>query len=275
MFAIEEIIRAVAESFDGDILYTIDQLSGASIEVSADSTDIVDKKGAIIRRIYNSKQATLTANLALLSPVALAALSGTEAAEATVANAITMPEMVNLKAGATIDVTTAKAGTIKVFSLYNNGANGEEFTQGTAASLADKEYALVVDSSTSTTTLTVPAKDTTTGEGPDTYLIIYDKDETTGLKIANIADQMPDAVKLTIYAAAIDPCDDQLKSCIIVAPNAQADPSMTINLDAESTETDITYNLNVDYCGDDKVLYYIYFPDRNAVTTVSSGIVTP
>ena len=252
-FAIEEIIRAVAESFDGDILYTIDQLSGASIEVTADSTDITDKKGAIIRRIYNAKQATLTASLALLSPVAIAAMSGTEAAEATVSAAITMPECINLRAGGSIDVTDAKTGTIKVFSLYSNGANGEEFSQGTAASLPDKEYGIATDSETGAKTLTVPEKDSVTG-GPDTYLVIYDKDETTGLKIANIADQMPDAVKLTMYAAAVDPCDDQLKSCIIVAPNAQADPGMTINLSADNTATDITYNLNVDYCGDDKVL---------------------
>ena len=45
MFNIDEILEAVAENFDGEILYSLDQLTSASIEITSESTDITDKKG--------------------------------------------------------------------------------------------------------------------------------------------------------------------------------------------------------------------------------------
>lgn len=246
-FAIKEIIRAVALDFNDSLLYTIDQLSSASIEVSSESTDIVDKNGNVIRTIYNSKSATLTANLALLSPASMAANSGSSIEEAGIGAAITMPAMRVIPAGSTIDVSDADLATIKVLGLYNNGANGGALTQGTTASFADKEFGLAG------TLLSVPVANVTDGH-PDSYLVVYDRDVTSGIKLANYADKFPDAVKLIMAAALVDPCSSSFKACYIVAPNAQPDPSMTINLDAESTETDITYNLNTDYCGCDRVL---------------------
>ena len=42
---IDEILYGVAENDEKEIVYALDQLSSASIEISADSTDITDKKG--------------------------------------------------------------------------------------------------------------------------------------------------------------------------------------------------------------------------------------
>lgn len=59
---IDEILYGVAEKtrkIDGvdvsNIEYSLDQLSSASIEISAESTDITDKKGNIIRTTYRAK----------------------------------------------------------------------------------------------------------------------------------------------------------------------------------------------------------------------------
>ena len=41
---IDEILYGVGE-VDGELSYVLDQLTDASIEISADSTDITDKKG--------------------------------------------------------------------------------------------------------------------------------------------------------------------------------------------------------------------------------------
>lgn len=51
---IDEILYGVGEK-DGNIIYALDQLSSASIEISADSTDITDKKGNVIRTTYRTK----------------------------------------------------------------------------------------------------------------------------------------------------------------------------------------------------------------------------
>ena len=268
MFTVKEIIRAVASDFNDNLLYTLDQLTSASIEVTADPTDVTDKNGNIIRSIYNSKTATLSATSALLSPALMNAQSGSDITMASASAAITMPITKNVVAGSTINVTNAKEGTIHVMGIYNNGANGIVLTQGTEADLSEGTYGLVTDDETHEVSLSLPAKGT---DGPDSYLVVYQRDETSGMMLANYSNVFPSAVKLLLYAAIMDPCNEKYRAAYILAPNAQPDPSVTINLSADATETDVSYNLNTDYCGKDRVLYYIYFPDEDAVTTVVSA----
>ena len=51
-FSVDEVLFGTAQDFDGNMLYVLDQLSSASIEISAESTDITDKKGNIITGVY-------------------------------------------------------------------------------------------------------------------------------------------------------------------------------------------------------------------------------
>ena len=50
-FSIDEILQGVAENFEGEILYSLDQLQSASIEITSESTDIVDKKGKTLPNV--------------------------------------------------------------------------------------------------------------------------------------------------------------------------------------------------------------------------------
>ena len=75
-FNIDEIIQGAAEDFSGNLLYTLDQLSSASIEISSESQDITDKNGNIVRTIYKSKQGTFNATNAFLHPQIMNAASG-------------------------------------------------------------------------------------------------------------------------------------------------------------------------------------------------------
>ena len=75
-YAVKEVIYGVAQDFNGNLLYTLDQLTNASIEVSSDPTEITDKHGNTIRQIYTNKQCTFTAQSALASPVLINAQSG-------------------------------------------------------------------------------------------------------------------------------------------------------------------------------------------------------
>ena len=103
------------------------------------------------------------------------------------------------------------------------------------------------------------------------YLIKYERDVESGAKISNYVDKFPDTIALTLYAAVMDPCSDKYRAAYIVIPSFQPSPAVTISLNAESTETEFSGNINVSYCSADKILYYIYFPDEEAVTTVVSA----
>lgn len=262
-FSVKEIIAGVAQDFNDNLLYTLDQLTSASIEVSSDPTDITDKNGNIIRSIYQSKTATFTANSALLSPVLMNAQSGSPMELASATAKIQMPKITVVAAGSTVDVSDAKEGTIHVMGLYGNGANGAVLAQGTSA-VVDKTFAY--DSSAGT--VTVPGA---ADGAPQKYLVKYERDNENGAKIANYADKFPDTIALTLYAAVMDPCSDKYKAAYIVIPSFQPSPATTISLDVENQEVTYEGQINVSYCSASKILYFIYFPDEDAVTEVVSA----
>ena len=259
--AIDEVIYGIASDFNDKLLYTLDQLSSASIEISAESTEITDKRGNVIRTTYRSKSGTFNATNALLHPAIMAAASGSGIEVATETAAIEMPRILSIAAGATIDADDAKEGTIHVMGMFGNGANDVELTQSTSA-VAGETFAYVDGK------ITVPDA----GDNLPTYYVIrYDRDRTTGIKISNYADKFPNTVHLNLLCSYVDPCSDELKSCIVYIPSFMADPSTTINLDSENQEMDYNGTLQVSYCeGAGKLLYVIYYPDEN-VTVVATG----
>ncbi len=258
--SIDEILYGLASNFSDELLYTLDQLSSASIEITAESTDITDKKGNVVRRIYRSKTGNFTANNAFLHPAIMNAASGSDIEKATDENAIRMPRILSLNAGETVDVSDAVEGTIHVMGLFGNGANDVEITQGTEAVIGET-FALVDGK------LTVPAS---AEDAPTSYVIRYERDVKSGMKLSNMADKFPNTVHMTFLCSYVDPCSDELKPCYVYIPSFMPDPSVTINLDAENQEMSFNGTLQMDYCsGKNKILYIIYYPDED-VTVVGS-----
>lgn len=261
---IDEILEGIATSFDESVLYySLDQLSGANIAITSDPREITDKNGNIIRRIYRSKNGEFTATNAMLHPAVMNAASGSDIAQATETKPIDMPKVVVVSPGAEITDATADTDTIKVIGIYGNGANSDPLKAGAEASFDDGTFAV------SGNKITIPAKGSTVGvDYPVSYLVMYTRSVTSGIKLTNRADKFPSAVRLTLYASYVDPCSEELKPAYVVIPNFMPDPSVTINLDSENQELDFNGTLQVDYCSGIKVLYYIFYPDENIVETV-------
>lgn len=233
---IDEILYGVAEK-NGNIEYALDQLSSASIEISADSTDITDKKGNIIRTTYRSKTGTFTATNALLHPAAINAQSGSaiQYAGAGANQAIAMPKIMVAAPGSVLTVGDFTDGTLRVIGLFGNGANDIPLTPEAAA--------LLVTGNSGSRVITLPEAQT---GGPTMYLVKFERDVTSGAMLQNTTAVSSDLVKLTLFCAMGDPCEDSLRPCYVVIPRFAADPSMTISLDAETQEVDFSGNLNVD-----------------------------
>ena len=192
---IDRISMGYAEKFDGTPLYVLTQLSEASIEISAESRDAVDKDGTLIKRFWNAKTGEFTATNAMLNLNIMAAQSGNEADIATSENVIVMPKIITVKAGTTVDLEGFVNGNrISVNALGTNGAMGKAYTQGTAASAT--EFGL------NGTKLTPP---TDTAEAQ--YVVKYDRQVTEGVDILNSADKFPATVRLTLKGLCVDPCE--------------------------------------------------------------------
>ena len=140
---IDEILTAVAQNFDDELLFTLDQLSSASIEISAESTEITDKKGNVLRTQYRSKSGTFNSTNAFLHPAVMNAASGSKIEVASAASKIQMPKICTIAAGAELDVSDAITGTIHVIGIYGNGANDDkELEESASAPVVHETYQL-------------------------------------------------------------------------------------------------------------------------------------
>lgn len=271
---IDEILQAVATSFDeSTVYYTVDQLSNATITITSDPREITDKNGNVVRRIYKSKNGEFASTNAFLHPALMNAGSGSTIETASATSAIAMPKIQLVPAGSNINVTGAAEGTIKVVGIYGNGANALAMTKATSGTATFNPETgagtYVVTTAEGVDTLSVPAVGTTNSSAyPVTYMVMYTRSVTSGVKLTNTADKFPSSVKLTLYVSYVDLCSESLRPAYVVLPNFMADPSVTINLSSENQEQDFNGTLQVDYCSGTKVLYYIYYPDEDIVETV-------
>ena len=266
-YNIDEIMYGIAENFDGDLLYTLDQLSKANIEISSESNDITDKNGNVVRTIYKSKTGEFTATNAFLHPQIQNAASGSDLTVAATGSAVPMPKVHIIEAGSEAVVLDAPIDDeLSVIGIFGSGANSEPLTKASGSTPSSGKYAY----DATTHAITVPAA--ADGE-PVKYLVKYERQVESGIKLTNEADKFPPTVRLTLYCSYVDPCDDDLRPCYVVLPSFQASPETTINLDSEEQEMDFNGKLQTDYCAAQKALYYIYFPDEDIVTTatVSNG----
>lgn len=245
---VDRISMAYAEKFDGTPLYVLTQLSEASIEISAESRDAVDKDGTLIKRFWNAKTGEFTATNAMLNLNVMAAQSGNDANIATSENVIVMPRIIVVKSGTTATLAGYVSGArITVNALGTNGAMGKAYTLGSTASAT--EFGL------SGTTFTPP-----TDSNESQYVVKYDRSVSEGVEILNSADKFPATIKLTLKALVVDPCEaDTLRSAYIVLPSFQPSPETTIALSSDNATLDYSGSLQVNYCSTDKELYKIFY----------------
>lgn len=254
MFKLDDIIidriqMAVAEDFSGNLLYTLTQLSEATIETTAESKEAKSAEGTLIKKFYQGKAGTFNATNAMINLNVVAAASGTEKTVATSEAKIKMPKITIVNQG-TADITLdtgVDANTIKVYELGNNGAMGKAYA-ASAGAASTTEYAYA----SATKKLTLP-----TDTAADRFVVKYERETAEAVKISNSADKFPGTVKLTLKALCVDPCTpDTVRSCYIILPSFQVSPELSITLNTEGT-LDYKGDLQVDYCSADKELYTI------------------
>lgn len=250
----DSIDMGYAEDSLGNPLYVLSQLSEATIEITADSTDALDKDGTLIKRTYRGKTGTFNATNAMLNISAIGAMSGSGKTEATNDSPILMPKIRTVKAGETITLAgyDVEVADVKVRAYGNNGAMN-----------ASKVYTLSNEASATTFAVSNGGVLTPPTDANETlYIVKYVKKSTTGISIENRANKFPQTVKLTLKALAFDPCaPSELIGAYIELPSFQVSPELTITISSEGT-LDYTGDLQVDYCSADKALYRIFIDDE-------------
>lgn len=233
---IDRIQMGIAEDFSGNVLYTLTQLADATIEVTAESKEAKDANGTLIKTFYTGKSGTFTANNAMLDFNIMAESTGSPKEVASSSKKIKMPGVKTVKVGTeTVTLKGVDIESVRVIGIAGNGTMMATYSKDTAS--AEDKFSITGE------TLTLP-KD----KNPAEFVVKYDREVASGVKVANRADEFPRTIKLTLKALAVDPCSpDVVRSCLIVLPSFQVSPETSISL---QTDAQLEYkgNLQVDYC---------------------------
>lgn len=231
---VDRIQVAYMETTGGDPIGTLTQLSEATLEVSAESTDAVDKNGTLIKRFWRGKTGTFTATNAMLNLNVMAQMSGTEkkdaskAADTSYFTAVPGLAIVKIAANQTATLAGYVDGTAKVNYLYNNGTMGD--------TVPTNAYTLVADTGVFTAPAEAPASDI------DRVIVRYNRTATSGVAIKNSADKFPQTIRLILKVLIVDPCDaSQLRAAYIDIPSFQPSPEVSITFSSDGT---------IDFSGD-------------------------
>ena len=242
---------------NGTPLYALTQLKEASIDITADSTDITDKDGNLVYRKYSGKKGEVTATNAFLNLAVVEALSATDAEIATAENGIVMPIITTVDAGKTLDITGYVEGSIVVNALNTKGSMGEEFKLGSNATAT--EFGITKVSEGNKSTLVPP-----TADGEVQYIVKYKKTVHSGAKITNNGDKFPKSHELFFKALVVDPCDKEfLRAAIVHIPSFIPSPEFSLALQGGDTQTmDYKGAMMLDTCSTNKELFSLYFIDE-------------
>jgi hypothetical protein len=215
---------AYLETTSGEPIGTLTQLSEATLSISAESTDAVDKDGTLIKRFWRGKTGTFSATNAMLNLNVMGQMSGSnkQVAGDGAAAFKNVPGLAVVKLGGTAELKGYVDGTAKVNYLYNNGTMGDAVPAG--------QYTIVAN----TGAFSAP------GEAPedavDRVIVRYDRDATAGVMVKNKADKFPNTIRLILKVLIVDPCDaSQLRAAIIDIQSFQPSPEVEITFSSDGT----------------------------------------
>lgn len=255
---VKDIIYAVASNITtGDPLYVLTQLSEATIDITSESSDVTDKDGNLVKKIWKSKAGTFSATNAFLNMNILAA-SGAVTDFATVGDKLIAPKFFKVKQGVlTAQLENMVAGSVTVNEYFGDGTLGKKYELGTTASAT--EFAIAEPGVGETaSTLTLP-----TDTEAEYFYVTYKREFESGAIIKNSAKEFPNSVNMILKVLYFDPCaKDTVKAAYIEMPSFQVSPETSVSLSSDSPTQDFNGTLEIDYCSDDKELYNIYLVDE-------------
>lgn len=245
---IDRIQMATAEDFSGNVLYTLTQLQNATINISAESNDVTDKDGNLVKRFWKGKTGEFTATNSFINLNILGEEAGSKKVEATADKKIVAPGIIITKQEDTSITLANVTGTPKVYGLEPNGTMGIAFTAGASATASTFVY----DENTGNVTLPTSSDYTK-------YLVRYDRELSDGaVAITNQAGKFPATIRLILKVLCVDPCSaDTLRAAYVDIPSFQVSPESEVSLSSDNQTIDFNGSLQVSYCDSDQLLYRI------------------
>lgn len=262
-FAIDRVLRGVMVSTaDGSVMWSINQITDPSLNVTAETAEVVDALGTPIVTFNRGKQAEFTANNSLFDLGLYAAQQGNEKEVATETKKILSPafETIDIENGATAvtlknipcDAKGEPVQITEIFSLNGDGTFGTKYVVATEAS--DTEFAHTAGAKE----ITIP----TDLKAGDQLFVMYEYQAERAVAVTGDAINFPKAGKFIMEVLGTDVCDvTTLVHAYIIFPNAKLDANVDVSFTTDGNHP-FTLQAQQAYCDKEKVLFKVIIPDE-------------
>lgn len=267
-FVIDRVVKAVAFAQDNDteVLFSINQVTNPSLNVTSETAEAVDALGTPVAIFDRAKTCEFSAENALFDMGLMAAQSGTEVTAASATNKIIAPAFETIAIGAYSSTTPYKLkktpkGDVAVYTLRKDGTIVNTKLTSDSAAAADK---YVIDTSATPVTLVPPSS--LSEEDATQIMIVYqyeaDGDTDNGaVSVVNSAQNFPKACKLVVEVLGCDICDQtDLIYAYLIFPNFKLSSDFDWGMSTDSTHP-FSGRAMQSYCDADKKLYQIIIPE--------------
>lgn len=255
-FAIDRVLRGVMVSAaDGSVMWSINQITDPSLNVTAETAEVVDALGTPIVTFNRGKQAEFTANNSLFDLGLYAAQQGREKEVASEEKTIKSPafETIDIAKGATtVELKNTPVEEIKeIFALKGDGTFGTKYTLAEDATAGEGVFSI------SDKTITLP-----TDFAGDQLFVMYEYEATEAVAVTGDAINFPKAGKFIMEVLGTDVCDvTTLVHAYIVFPNAKLDANVDVSFTTDGNHP-FTLQAQQAYCDKEKVLFKVIIPDE-------------
>lgn len=257
---IERIRRAVMLSSDnGEVMWSINQITEPSLNITADNAEAVDALGTPIVQFDRAKSAEFSASNSLFDLSLLAAQSGTAVDTASSSNKYNVPYFDEVKITTADSMTltqTPVTGSLKFVYLMNgDGTLGDKFEVGESAS---------------GNTVSLSGKTVTFASGKATvgsYFFAFYEYEVDGAsgkgadRVIATATNFPKAGKLVVEALGVEPCNVSVMHAMYLCfDNAKLTSDLDVTFGTDMTHP-FTIRCMQNYCDHEKKLFTVVVPD--------------
>lgn len=257
-FVIDHVIRGIMTKKDGTYMWSINQITNPSLNVSlTDTAQAVDALGSPIAEFDRGRSAEFGAENSIFDLGLYAAQMGSEVKEGSETTKIVTPAFEEIEVKGVESETyvlkhtpTATTVPTTIYLLNGDGTLGKSYTVDTTAGADKFAYA--------EGTITLPTGLT----AGDVLFVMYEYEAESGSSVTADGINFPKKGKFVMEVLGSDVChQDELIHAYVVFPNAKLDGNVDYSFTTDGTHP-FTIKALQDYCDSKKKLFSIIIPDE-------------
>lgn len=229
-FVVDRIVRAIGKSKDDEVLFAINQVTNASLNVTSETAEAVDALGTPIAIFNRAKTAEFSAENALFD----LGLMATQAGSKKISGSAIVPAF-DIIEGGVLKHTPVDADAVKFYNVNGDGSLGEEIARAG---------------------ITIEEDNTVKGLGEKVQaMAVYEYTATNAVEVINSATEFPKACELVLEVLGCDVCNqEELIYAYLIFPNFKISPDFDWSIATDGAHP-FSGQAMQNYCDTKKELY--------------------